>query len=982
MSFLSRMTENNSEKELRSFLPIVQQVLDLEKDYRSLSDAELFSTTEKLKELIKKGATREEILPHAFAACREATYRRTGKLQYPSQILAAIAMDNDAVAEMMTGQGKSLVVPLKAYLDSLYGTVNVVTSNDYLAERDSLEAKKIFDALGVSTSHVASNFSHKQKEIAYQSKIIYSTIQQLGFDYLRDNLVKSENDKIMPPLNYLIIDEMDSVLFDQGMTPLVLSGEKLEIKSDILQKAKSLADKLIAPLDKQLGKPDAIKRVDIEDFESYEPFVDFFFSSNNTPILTDSGIRKIEKTFGVSASELTQSENWNEIYNYMINALTARDLPKDDQYIVQNGKIVLIDKTTDRKLENNNFSYGLHQALEAKEGLDISPIRNTDSSITIASFVKKFKNISGTSGTAYSEYDEFLTQYGKSVVKIPHYMDLPKELFNNSKIKLSKNKYKSRTDHETTVCLTKNDKYIAIIEQIFTCNLKGQPVLIGTTSIEESEILNNAIINIQTFLNNLYSEMKNNNLLNETTMTLPLNEKQKDFIINKINSINNALLLNCIKNILKNSNNLNDIFKLTSANVNLLNAKNDKIESYIVANAGKLNSITISTNMAGRGTDIPLGSSEDPEVIGMNVALKKIKDTIKNDKIIEFCLSKSYEELTDERLLKIKKFIDKTINEYISLTKETIDLVELKENAKLEKEKVTAVGGLFIIGSSYHSSRRINDQLKGRAGRQTDKGESKFFVSLEDDLLLNLDPNEIKEAKEKLKSTGLNQSNDSKLLELFNKAQTISESNASMQRQNAADKDSYIDLCRTGFYKERDSILDESININDIIENMIYNIVTEDINNSIKNNTLAQTIEEYSKLVNCDILKDNISNKKEIINTIANALIEQIEKFDLEFDLYIGKDNASSELKRSLLLNMMDKAFQEFINETVEDIQQQMGLLNTGGANKDPKVEFAMLLSQKYEKMTMETRKNLISTLIKQIKFYYNKNEKLGKHTK
>lgn len=977
MSFLSRMTENNSEKELRSFLPIVKQILNLEDNYRSLTDNELFSTTEKFKNLISNGTSREEILPHAFAACREATYRRTGKMQYPSQILAAVAMENDAVAEMMTGQGKSLVVPLKAYLDSLYGKVNIVTSNDYLAERDSMDAKKIFDALGISISHVSSKFSHKEKEVAYKSNIVYSTVQQLGFDYLRDNLVKTKDDKIMPSLDSLIIDEMDSVLFDQGMTPLVLSGEKLEINLDYLQKAKVLADKLIAPLDTQLGNPNAIKRIGVEDFEAYDDLVDFYFSTNNSPVITQLGIKKIEDFFGIS----TTDEKWFEINNYMLNALTARDLQRDDRYIVQNGKIVLIDKTTDRKLESNSFSYGLHQALEAKENLNITPIRNTDSSITISSFIKKFKKISGTSGTAYSEYDEFLTQYGKSVVKIPHYMDLPKKLFDNIKIKLSKNKYKSRVDHSTTVCQTKDDKYVAILNQIITCNIKGQPVLIGTTSIEESEILNNAIINIQKILNNLYLEMQNNNLLNKDNMVSPINDKQKEFIIKHISSINNSLLLNGIKNIIKNSNNLNDIFKINNTNVNLLNAKNDKIESYIVANAGKLNSITISTNMAGRGTDIPLGGTADLEIIGMNIALDKIKQTIKNDKIVDICLSKSYDEITDERLLKIKKYIDNTINQYIKITKETINLTELREKIKLEKQRVMDAGGLFVIGSSYHNSRRVNDQLKGRAGRQTDKGESKFFVSLEDEILLNIDPNEVKLAKEKMKNENLVETNESNIISLFDKAQRISESNASMQRQNAAELDSYIDICRTGFYKERDTIINDEININDVIENMITTIVNEDIDDGIENNNLEQVINEYSKLTNANILTNNISNKKEIISSISNALTEQINNFDLEYNLYMG-ENSSSIFKRDLLLNSMDKAFQEFINNNVEDIHQQMQLLNTGGANKDPKVEFAMLLSQEYEKMTIETRKKLIKTLIYQIKYYHNKNEKLGRHEK
>ena len=303
MSFLSKMNEEHSERELKRMLPIVKRILELEDNYTSLSDEDLFSTTEKLKKMIEKGTSREEIMPHAFAACREATYRKTGKKQYPAQILAAIAMESDAVAEMLTGQGKSLVVPLKAYLDSLYGKVNVVTSNDYLAERDSKEASGIFNALGVTTAHISSSFSSNEKKLAYKNDIVYSTIQQLGFDYLRDNLSKTNNDKMMVSLDTLIIDEMDSILFDQGMTPLVLSGKKLELNKDYLQKANELANMLIAPLDPQPGRRDAIKRIDTEEFNYYEDQVDFFFSKDNMPVLTDSGILKIENFFGISATD-------------------------------------------------------------------------------------------------------------------------------------------------------------------------------------------------------------------------------------------------------------------------------------------------------------------------------------------------------------------------------------------------------------------------------------------------------------------------------------------------------------------------------------------------------------------------------------------------------------------------------------------------------------------------------------------------------
>lgn len=982
MSFLSRMTEENSDREIRKFLPIVKQVLDLENKYHSLSDDELRSITAKLKDSINSGISRKEILPHAFAACREATYRKTGKMQYPSQILAAIAMENDAVAEMMTGQGKSLVVPLKAYLDSLYGQVNVVTSNDYLAERDCNETKNIFESLGVTTSHVTSSSNRNQKRNAYKSDIIYSTIQQLGFDYLRDNLEKTKEGQIMPSLDSLIIDEMDSILFDQGMTPLVLSGEELPINLEYLQKAKQLADHLVAPLDPQLGDPNAIKRINIEDFQAYEPLVDFFFSKDNSPVITDSGLKKIEETFGVSSANENDTEKWIEVYNYVINAITARDLKRDDCYIVENNQIILIDKTTDRKLSNNNFSYGLHQALEVKEGLPISPIKNTDSSITITSFIKKFKDIAGTSGTAYSEYDEFVTQYGKSVVKIPHYMDMPKELFNNDRIKLSKDKYKTRIDHETTICKTKNDKYNAIISQIIKCNLKGQPILVGTTSIEESEILNDTIISIKNALNKIYQEMKKENLLTEENLSSTLDQNQKAFLINYLSNIDNSIVLNGIKSILEQSSTLNDVFKLISSNLNLLNAKNDKIESYIVANAGKLNSITISTNMAGRGTDIPLGGSTDPEIIGINAALVKIRQTIQNDAIVDICLNTDYDNLPDPRFVKIKQVIDSTIELYIKNSKQSINKKQILSDVAKEKELVSEAGGLFVIGSSYHSSRRINDQLKGRAGRQTDKGESKFFVSLEDPLLLNLIPEDVAKAKGKMSAQNIVETTDKSILHLFEKAQTICEANASKQRIDSSQFDSYIDICRTGFYEERNSILDNDININDIINNMITKIVTIEVNNAIETNTLSDLVNEYSDFTDYDILSNNTSNKKEIIKSICDILADKIEMFDLEYNLYYGKVDGAAKFKRELLLRMMDTSFQDFINNDVDYIYQQIGLLNTGGGNKDPKVEFAIMLSQEYEKMTIETRKQLIKNLINQIKIYHNKNEKLGYHGK
>lgn len=982
MSFLSKMTETNSDRELRSFLPTVKKVLDLEDNYRNLSDTELFTITERLKELIANGASKDEILPHAFAACREATYRRTGKRQYPSQILAATAMVNNAVAEMMTGQGKSLVIPLKAYFDSLYGNVNIVTSNDYLAERDSHEAKKIFDALGTTVSHITQKSSRNEKKQAYQSNIVYSTIQQLGFDYLRDNLVKEKSSKVMHSLDSLIIDEMDSILFDQGMTPLVLSGEELPINNDYLEKAKILADRLVAPLDTQQGSFQAIKRLYMDEFEAYDQIdeIDFYFSKETElPVLTDNGINKIEKFFGISAND---QEKWPEVYSYMLNALTARDLKLNDRYIVENGKIVLIDKTTDRKLHDNNFSYGLHQALEAKENLEITPIHNTDSSITISSFIKKFHNISGTSGTAFSEYDEFVMQYDKSVVKIPHYKDIPPELFTNNKLKLPKNNFQTRTDHPTTICTTKSEKYNAIIEQIIICNLKEQPVLIGTTSIDESESLNNMVIAIQKELNSIYDQMLNQGLINSDNLNAPLNNEQRDFLVQYIASIKNTIILSNIKNIIQNSSNLQELFKFRQANINLLNAKNDKIESLIVANAGKANSITISTNMAGRGTDIPLGGSIDPEVIGTNRAMDKIKQCIGNQYIIDECLLKSYDELQDERLKEIKKLMETIIQNYQTKAKQVLNIEKLKEKANEEKQKVIAAGGLFVIGSSYHNSRRINNQLRGRSGRQTDKGESKFFVSLEDPLLSQLNHEDVDKVKKYMIDNNIERSTDSKVLQIFEKAQTISEANDMRQRLESSQYDSFIDICRTGFYEERDTLLDTNIPINEIIENMINRVVTNDIATAIENNQLNDTINNYSELVGFDLLT-NVQNlnKHNLINTIISNLNGKMIQFDQEYNLYHKQDKAS-EMKRNLLLGMMDTSFQDFINDKVDDIRQQVSLLNTGGANKDPKVEFAIALSKEYEKTTLETRKNLIINLIKSIDYYHTKNEKLGYYPK
>lgn len=982
MSFLGRMTETNNDRELRNFLPTVKEVLDLEDNYRNLTDTELFSITEHLKELISNGASKDEILPHAFAACREATYRRTGKKQYPSQILAAIAMVNDAVAEMMTGQGKSLVIPLKAYFDSLYGNVNIVTSNDYLAERDSHEAKKIFDALGITVSHITQKSNRNEKKDAYQSNIVYSTIQQLGFDYLRDNLVKEKSSKVMQSLDSLIIDEMDSVLFDQGMTPLVLSGEELPINNDYLQKAKILANQLVAPLDTQQGSFQAIKRLYMDEFETYDQIdtIDFYFSKETElPVLTDNGIKKIEQFFDVSADN---QDKWPEVYSYMLNAITARDLKLNDRYIVENGKIVLIDKTTDRKLHDNNFSYGLHQALEAKENLEITPIHNTDSSITISSFIKKFNNISGTSGTAFSEYDEFIMQYNKSVVKIPHYRDIPTEVFATNKLRLPKTNFQTRTDHPTTICTTKSEKYNAIIEQIIICNLKEQPVLIGTTSIDESEILNDMVISIQKELNTIYTQMSNQGLINPSNLNTPLNNAQKDFLIQYIASIKNTAILTNIKSIIQHSSNLSELFKLRQTNINLLNAKNDKIEALIVANAGKLNSITISTNMAGRGTDISLGGSVDPEVIGTNIAMTKIKQCISNQHIIDECLLKSYDEIQDGRLKEIKSIIETTIQNYQKKAKETLNIEKLKQQASGEKQKVIDAGGLFVIGSGYHNSRRINNQLRGRAGRQTDKGESKFFVSLEDPLLSQLNRDEVDKVKKYMRDNKIERTNESKILQLFEKAQTISESNDMRQRLEASQYDSFIDICRTGFYKERDTLLDKNIPVNEIINNMISKIVTNEITNSIENNQLSETINSYSELLGTNLLSNGQSiNKNSLINTIITALNDKMIQFDREYNLYHGQDK-SSEMKRNLLLEMMDNAFQNFINDKVDDIRQQVNLLNTGGANTDPKVEFAISLSQEYEKTTLETRKKLINNLIKSINYYHAKNEKLGYYQK
>lgn len=620
MGFLEKLFGNYSKKEIKRIIPLQEKVLSYEEEYKKLSDAELKAKTVEFKERLNAMETLDDILPEAFAVCREASDRVLGMRHFPVQILGGIILHQGRISEMKTGEGKTLVATLPAYLNALSGKgVHIVTVNDYLAKRDSEWMGKLYAFLGLKVGLIIHGMSHDEKKAAYDADITYCTNNELGFDYLRDNMAIYKEQRVQREHNFAIVDEVDSILIDEARTPLIISGRG-EKSTDLYTAANRFAKRL--KMVKVTETDD--KQTDEDNNYDGDYVVD---EKAKTATLTPEGVKKAEQEFKID--NLTDADNM--IIAHHINlAIRAQGVMKRDvDYVVKDGEVIIVDEFTGRLMYGRRYNEGLHQAIEAKEGVQVAHESKTLATITFQNFFRLYSKLSGMTGTALTEENEFRQIYNLDVVEIPT------------------NKPVIREDNNDVVYKTEKAKFLAVIEQIKICHAKGQPVLVGTVTIEKSELLS--------------SMLKKNGIPH-----------------------------------------------------NVLNAKHHEKEAEIIAQAGKFGAVTIATNMAGRGTDIMLGGNAE------YLAKKELKGEGYSDEII--AEATGYADTDDADVLGAREKFAQYMKKF-------------KAEIAPEAEKVKQAGGLYIIGTERHESRRIDNQLRGRAGRQGDPGSTRFYVSLEDDLM-------------------------------------------------------------------------------------------------------------------------------------------------------------------------------------------------------------------------------------------------------
>ena len=685
---MNKLFGTHSQREVKAITPIVDKIEALGDTYKAMSEAELKGQTGVLKGRLQKGESLDDILPDAFAVIREAADRVLGMRPYRVQLIGGIILHQGRIAEMKTGEGKTLVEILPAYLNALTGDgVHIVTVNDYLAKRDSEWMGKVFHYMGLSVGLIIHGLTNQQRKEAYAADITYGTNNEMGFDYLRDNMATYKNEMVQRGHAFGIVDEVDSILIDEARTPLIISG-----KGEASSQLYAQADSLVARMKKMVF-------ADTDDKEAQDDLdCDYIVNEKDrVATLTASGIKKAEQFFGIE--NLSDPEN-NTIAHHVNQALKARGIMRRDiDYVVKDGQVIIVDEFTGRLMYGRRYSEGLHQAIEAKEGVDVANESKTLATITFQNYFRLYNKLSGMTGTALTEEDEFIQIYNLDVIEIPT------------------NKPVIRIDHPDVVYKTEAGKFRAVIAQVKECHEKGQPVLVGTISIEKSEVLSK-------------------------------------------------------------------LLKREGIAHNVLNAKHHEKEAEIVAQAGKVGAVTIATNMAGRGTDIMLGGN--PEFMAKNDLRKQGMD---EELIIE---SNSYADTDNEEILAARAAYTELYNKYHAETSK-------------EAEQVRAAGGLFVIGTERHESRRIDNQLRGRSGRQGDPGETRFYISLEDDLMRLFGSERVSAMMDRL---GLDEDTpiDQKILSgAIENAQKKKESINFQTRKNVLEYDDVMNTQRKVIYEQRGS---------------------------------------------------------------------------------------------------------------------------------------------------------------------------------
>ena len=827
MGLITKIFGTRSQREIKKLQPTLDKILSLEVPYRQLSDEELRGKTGEFKVRLDQGETLDDLLPEAFAAIREASDRVIGLRPYPVQLLGGIVLHQGRIAEMKTGEGKTLVAILPSYLNALTGKgVHVVTVNDYLAKYQSEWMGKVYKFMGLTVGLVIPGMTPAERRAAYAADITYCTNNELGFDYLRDNMALYKQELVQRGHYFAIVDEVDSILIDEARTPLIISG-----KGENSSKLYEMADCFVSTLRKQVfAKTD---EKEVQDDYDCDYFVD---EKSRTVSLTASGIAKAEKYFGVE--NLADAEN-TTLSHHINQAMKARGLMKRDiDYVVKDGQIIIVDEFTGRLMYGRRYNEGLHQAIEAKEGVNVAEESKTLATITFQNFFRLYDKLSGMTGTALTEAEEFESIYNLDVVEIPT------------------NRPVIRIDHSDVVYKTEAGKFRAIVEQVKQCHAKGQPVLVGTISIEKSELLSK-------------------------------------------------------------------LLKREGIPHSVLNAKHHEAEAQIVAQAGKFGAVTIATNMAGRGTDIMLGGNAD----------FLAKDDLRRQGLTEEMIAEadSFAETTDPEILQVRE-------DYAQLLKKH------KQEIAGEAEKVRAAGGLFIIGTERHESRRIDNQLRGRSGRQGDPGESRFYLSLQDDLMRLFATDRVMGMMDSL---GLDEDTpiDAKILSgAVENAQKNVESRNFRMRKNVLEYDNVMNTQREVIYAQRQKVLDgEDLRTN--ILSMLRTFMDTTVADALSDH--GGKLEEEAltvlgaKLEGIYFAKGTLAGRREQLlgkdtQEVADTLYGIAEQTYQAKEAGYG-DKLMRELERVVMLRVVDEYWMDNI-DAMDDLKQGIGLRAYG--QHDPVVAY------------------------------------------
>ena len=857
MGLFTKVFGTYSQRELKSIYPIVDKITALEEDYKKLTDAQLQAKTPEFKERLANGETLDDILPEAFATVREAADRVLGMRPYPVQLVGGIVLHQGRIAEMKTGEGKTLVATLPAYLNALTGEgVHIVTVNDYLAKRDSEWMGKVHRFLGLTVGLIIHDMKKEERQKAYAADITYGTNNEMGFDYLRDNMALYASEQVQRGHAFAIVDEVDSILIDEARTPLIISGMG-EKSTQLYDMAEMFAARL---------KKFVVVETDDKEEEATDIDADYVVDEKSKSCtLTARGIKKAEEFFHLD--NLSDPEN-STIAHHINQAIKAHGTMKRDvDYVVKDGEVVIVDEFTGRLMFGRRYSEGLHQAIEAKEHLSVQRESKTLATITFQNYFRLYRKLSGMTGTALTEEEEFATIYALDIIEIPT------------------NRPIARIDNEDSVYKTENGKYRAVIQQVKACHAKGQPVLVGTVSIEKNELLGK------------------------------------------------MLTREGIKH-------------------NLLNAKNHEKEAEIVAQAGQFGAVTVATNMAGRGTDIMLGGNAE------YMAKNDLRKAGLSDELI--AEATGYAETDNQEILDARKlFADK--------------LAQHKAEIAGEADKVRQAGGLFIIGTERHDSRRIDNQLRGRAGRQGDPGETRFYISLEDDLMRLFGGDRVTNLMERMNIDEDTPIENKMLSRAIEQAQTTVESRNFQARKSVLEYDDVMNKQREIIYGQRKQVLD-GMDVKGIIMGMMESAIGHQVRSAFMGQAhldMAQCRELLRSVEGVYFTKYTVKIDESQLSTLTeDDFIDMFTKAAADF--YEKKEQEITppvmrELERVVLLRVVDEYWMEHI-DAMQDLRQ--GIRLRAYAQTNPvdayKKESLEMFEEMVDAMKEETVRRLYSVRLRQ----------------